>query len=499
MNFKTLKVMKTNRFYTAFLSISMILLIAGCDSFLEEDARNFLNPEAFYKSLSDAEGGLAGLYGAINPNLFVRSIHVVNQVNSDESWPWSFTAWDVGYDFTPDDAMPRNAWNVYYEGIKRANSFIQVLEHIDIDYPEELRNKMLGEAKFLRAFFYSFLVQYYGAVPLVEKPVSNKDDFYMERTPEDRVREFIKKDLYSAIASLPEKSAYAGKDISRASKGAAKVLLAKILLIENDWPNAKIIIDEIIASKEYELEEDIRDNWRTNNKHGKESIFEKDFESGYTPTLGHTLFQNSAPLGLRHPVTNQVIGGTQAGSSFSPFFFNSFDDIDTRKQLFFDPSKHTGAKGRYFTNKYFDPNVMFHAANSPVNYVAYRYADVLLMKAEIENELNSGPNNAAYEAINMVRDRANIPDLTANLSYNDFLNKVFEERQKELFYEGHRFLDLKRRGYNFTKERVESARIQLFQFMGFEGGFDVKETELLLPIPTTEMDANPNLIQNPEY
>lgn len=485
------------------LIISLIFIgVTGCEDFLEENPRNFIDPAKFYENEADAYAGLIGIYGGLGNDLYSRGIHVLNQHNTEEHWPWSMTAADVGFNYTPDYGFMNQVWPELYEEIKRANSFIDALENREVNFDVSLKARMLAEAKFLRAYTYSVLAQLWGDVPFLTNSVASEADFFQSGTPTSKIYEFLIVDLKEAINVLPGKSAYSGSDISRVNREAAKVLLAKIYMIEKDWTNAKVHVDEIIASGEYALEEDVLDNWRTANKHGKESIFEVDFAKGFQPRRGNSLFQNSGPRGLKHPLTGKVVGGLWAGVSFTPAFFNSFEDGDMRKQkLFFDPSSYSAEVGRYYTSKYFDPTVMDHGRDGPVNWVVYRYADVLLMKAEIENEISLEPNSAAYDAINMVRQRANATLLNSSesLSYEEFANSVFEERQKELFFEGSSFMDLKRRGYAYTKTRVEEARFELFDYIGYEGPFDVKEHEMVLPIPQSELDANPSLKQNPGY
>lgn len=493
-----------NKFLLAVLSL---FILSTCDNFLAEDPKNFINPEEFYTTQEDAEGGLTGVYAILRSGgLFAGNsdgIIFMNHKNSEYTWPWSMDSPDVGYiNYSPSYKSPINIWRDTYDGIKRTNNFIENLEGVEVDFPEPIKNQYIGEAKFLRALMYYYLVQFFGDVPLVTESFEGGSDYFVERNNSDEVWEFVKHDLNYSINNLPQKSQYSGSDISRASKGAAQTLLAKVHMILEEWAEAKQLIDSIIESGEYSLESDIVENWRTDSEHGPESIFEIQFASGFSPGMGNSLFQLSGPANFEHPITGNIVGGLWTGVAYSPEFFNSFEDEDLRKKkLFLDPETHAGPVGRYFTGKYFDPNVMFQGQwlNGPVNVVLFRYADVLLMKAEVENEVNNGPNVAAYDAIDQVRDRVNASKLDQNLSYNQFLDAVFDERAKELFYEGHRFFDLKRRGFEFLKNRVEPNRLNLFDYVGHTGSFEIQEYMLKLPIPINEMDANPHLTQNPGY
>ena len=490
--------MKRNIYSNTVKTILICIGIVGlssCEDFLKENPRNFINPESFYKKQADAEAGVTGIYEAVAARNFVNSVHVPNHNNSEETYPFNFSTYDIGYDFAADNVWADRIWSQCYEGIKRANSFIDVMEVQEVNFSETLRDRLVGEAKFLRAFFYYVLVQYMGDVPLMTTATLTAENFYPDRDPITDVWAFVKNDLQEAIPVLPHKSGYSGGDVSRVNREAARVLLAKVLMIENNWTAAKVQVDSVMTYGGYDLEENIANNWLTANEHGKESIYEVDYN---TAPFGNQLFQFSGPPSFKHPVTGGNVGNLFNGIAFSHFFYNSFSDVDTRKTLFIDTAQHGGPPARFFTNKYFDPSVMITTgANGPVNWVVFRYADVLLMKAEIENEINTGPTVAAYDAINEVRDRAQIPNLTAGLTYSQFLDSVFVERQKELFYEGHRFFDLKRRGYTFLTEHVVPAREDMINFVGFGGTFTIYESDMLLAIPVQELDANPNLEQNP--
>jgi len=497
--------MKTKNITKITILLSVLLLMfSSCEEFLQEEPKNFINPETFYSNQKDAESGLDGIYAIYRQQgLFIgQSLAFVNHMLSDYTYPWTFVGFEADYNFPSNMNQMKWIWGANYDGIKRATSYIDILENKDVNYPESIKNRYVAEAKFIRAMDYYYLVQCFGDVPLITKTYTTSDDFLVERDPANEVWEFVKQELVEAITALPSKSAYSGADISRANKEAAKMMLAKIYMIEKNWAQAKTLVDEIIASEEYDLEVDIRDNWREANEHGIESIFEIDFAQGMSPKMGNNLFNLSGPGGLKHPITGAKVGGTWTGLAYDKFFYQSFDDQDERKlKLFFDINTHSGPEGRYFTNKYFDPEVMSSGGwlNNPVNFVVFRYADVLLMKAEIENEVNGSPNNAAYEAINEVRARANISPLPQNMDYNTFVDAVFEERAHELFCEAHRYFDLKRRGVDYLKKIIEPSRARLFDWLDINLTVSITEDDLVLPLPLIELDANPNLTQNPGY
>ena len=477
--------------------VILIITVTGCEDFLKENPKNFINPQDFYENQSDAESGLSGVYAnMLARGIYTRHGSMAHVMYSDYTWPWSLSQ-ESGYNATPEFWL-FVIWDDNYEGIKRANNFIESLEAKKVNFSENLKNRYIAEAKFLRVLNYTYLLQWYGGVPIVTSTVM--DNYLVERDSESEGWDFVEAELNEVIPILPHKSEYLGMDVSRANKEAAKMALTKVYMVRQKWSEAKVLVEEIISSGEYQLETDILDNWNTSNEHGIESIYEVDCGSGFNPKLGNTLGGLGAPEGLIHPITGKIMGGAFTGVGFSPFFYDMFDTEDTRRtKCFYDTAMHGGPKGRFFCSKYFDPKVMqnFVTADNPTNFVVFRYADVLLMKAEIENELNNGPNVAAYQAIDAVRDRSNAPKLNRNFSYKEFLDAVFDERGRELFYEGHRFYDLKRRGYEFLKNRVEPARQALFDYVKYPVTFSIAEKNLKLPIPQTEIDANPKLVQNP--
>jgi starch-binding outer membrane protein, SusD/RagB family len=487
-----------NKTFCLMISL-LIILTTSCEDFLEEHTKSFINPNDFYTTQSDCESGLFGIYEALHlPGLYHQHALMAHVMHSEYTWPWSLEQ-ESGYNIRPDFWLYL-LWDNNYELIKRANILIENLEGKTVNFDEDIQMRYLSEAKFLRVLSYMHLVQWYGDVPLIT--TSFVEDYLVEKNPSSEVWDFIEQQLIEAIPYLPHKSSYSGSDISRANKEAAKMALAKAYMVRQKWSEAKALVDEIIASGEYELEIDIMDNWRTSNEHGIESIFEIDFASGLSPRQGQNASILCGPSNLIHPITGNIVSGGWTGIAVTHVFYNTFDDLDTRKyECFFDTAMHSGPVGRFYCSKYFDPTVMnsFAAWQGPVNFVVYRYADVLLMKAEIENELNIGPNADAYQAIDEVRERSNAPLIDRNLTYDEFLEEVFDERARELFFEGHRFFDLKRRGYEFLKNRVEPARLNLFDYVGYSGNWSIEEHELVLPIPQYEIDANPNLIQNSGY
>src|SRR5690606_16170370 len=164
------------------------------------------------------------------------------------------------------------AWQGAYHTIFRANLAIENIPGIDMD--ATLRDRSVGEARFLRGYTYLRLVQWFGDVPLITRPLSADEYYNQARTPVNEVYDFIEQDLLAAIDALPEKSEYADEDLGRATKGAARGMLAKLYMVKHDWDAAAEQCEAIIQSGEYNLLPRYGDIFLPQGEHADESIFE---------------------------------------------------------------------------------------------------------------------------------------------------------------------------------------------------------------------------------
>jgi len=332
-------------------------------------------------------------------------------------------------------------------------------------------------------------VQAFGDVPLVLTPTSDVVNVNIERTPTDEVYTQIINDLKDAdAANLPAKYTSSGT-IGRATSGAVKSILAKVYLTHKDYMNAALYAKQVIDSKTYSLFPDYKNVFPPENKNGQEHIFSAQYSCVKT-TYGSPMAENFS-IYFSYPIN-------QGGGVFNAdtLYVNSYLPGDYRKQVTIitqkvNPSNNqlVFARNGPCIDKYWDPSpcAEFGARN---NFIIIRYADVLLMYAEAENEL-SGPTVDAYDAINQVRTRARNGISSANpqnltgLSQSQFRDAVLQERGWELCYEGHRRWDLLRTGKYIST--LQAA------------GMPVSQTNLLYPIPQHQIDVNPALTQNPGY
>jgi hypothetical protein len=379
-------------------------------------------------------------------------------------------------------------WKQSYDAINTSNIAIDKIALIDASkIDEKVRQRLINEAKFLRALHYFNLVRWFGDVPIVlHEPASLKpEDLYVEKSPEAQVYDQIIKDLKDA-ENLP---APAQTEVGRASAGAAKSLLAKVYLTRKDWVNAALKSKEVINSNWYGLFDNFADVFNVATKNGKEHIFSAQFKgnSGYQ---GNSLASRSAPADV------PGINGDYADALNSAAgLYQSFANNDKRKAITFVTQMTSPTNGQLYTfapqlHKYYDPAVVGNQNQSSKNLPIIRYAEVLLISAEAINELN-GPTAEAYQAIDDVRNRAGIAkliDIAPALNADAFRDSVFQERRKELVFEYQRWFDLARRGPTYYVNTLKAAGKTL-----------AAARHVHFPTPQRELNLNPNLKQHPDW
>lgn len=415
----------------------------------------------------------------------------------------------------PSNSYVNSVWSGLFNGITRANDAIDKVE-ASSNVSADLKKRVVGEAKFLRAYYYFYLVQLWGEVPLV---LHNIDGSNTTRAAVDDVYAQIVEDLKDAVEFLPAVDEYSSADNGRATKGAAHAYLSKVYLVWGQTSDAAgdaaqkdrfresvNYADLVINSGKYQLQEDFLDNWSIPN--GKESIFATQHIKGQASASdgGNHLVHCSFANGFSNTSLPHVYPSTDK-------WYYDFDDRDQRKkgtyvkELYNPTTESVFVFDRIRFRKYIDTTDVVSSANTRnINRTIIRYAEVLLLKAEAINELNGAPNAEAYEAINQVRRRAfkhfpvtdpSADDLPAGLDYNAFKEKIQEERVFELTYEQNRKTDLIRwriyvktlrdavdNGYVDPEYRKQDAKLKHYRF----------------PIPKSQRDINPDgLWQNWGY
>jgi len=387
------------------------------------------------------------------------------------------------------------AWSGHYQLIFRANLAINNIPGIDMD--EELRNRLVGEAKFLRAYTYFRLVQWFGDIPLVTSSLSQDEYYNQTRTSKEVVYDLIEQDLLDAIAVLPEKSDYPAADLGRATKGAARGMLAKLYMVKQQFADAIVQCDSIILSGEYMMLTRYSDNFLRVGEHGAESIFEISAVAEQAAIAGPGATPFNMVQGVRG-VPNLGFGFNRPSDDLVA----DYEAGDPRRQATIiyvgevlpDGSTIVQDNPEVLNERYNQKAwVPAHAGlndNGPGNIRILRYSDILLLAAEAYNE--EGNPGKALEYLNLVRARARgnnnfiLPDITT-MDKTELREILYHERRVELAMEQHRWFDLARWG-------------RLADVMPLVQPNFVASKHILLPIPQSEIDLTGGaLVQNNGY
>jgi len=495
---------------TKLLSVLGVLVALGgatsCDSFIAPNPSDVLTPEHFYKTSSDAVAGVNSIYEAVKWTYWL-GFWYISDIATDDIIAGPRFGSDghrmSNYIFNSGEGAIQGAWGGSYWWINRANTVLDRVPSISMD--TALRTRLLGEAHFLRALAYFNLVRWYGDVPLLEHEVKSLTGLKVSRTPAAQLYGVIVQDLQNAIATLP--ASYSGGDVGRATKGAAKALLAKVYLTRQDWTNAARLAGQVMDSGGYALLPNYKDIFKIATEiTNKESIFEVNYDGTLDPGAGsiHTLFS----------ISSGFPGGDAYGlMTVTPSLANLFAATDKRgKNATFIDTGYVDALGD--TVRWNDPPVNYgptflkyldqtdfqnmHARawqKQSNNWIVLRYADVLLMYAEAVNEGGTATSGTAEAALNLVRTRAGILTVSG-LPQAAFRDSVRLDRRREFVFEGQRWFDLSRWGIVDAAIRAKTTEVHAIATL--ETGVHGAPSNLL-PIPRSELDINPNLKQNPGW
>ena len=485
--------MKTTNIFFSLL-VASLLSLPSCDV-LEQIPESDITSVNFWKTPQDAESGLIAVYNQFRSSVY-RSFELGEGRSDNLEIP---PKW--GYEMINPQAMEFNnnivdansgycTWGNYYNVVTRANEVIHYTATIPFANADD-KNRILGEAHFLRAYAYFTLARNWGAVPLINEPFFTQgENMYVQRTAIDKIYEQIVGDLTIAEQNLPAKRS---DQRIRVTKAAAQTLLCDVLLtraytsfaVSDDIERVLTKADAVLANPNYKLMEGDKyaDIFRLGNT--SESIFEvwADYTQNATnsfcnyflpraynksrPYGGETLMLPSRsldkaflsePEDLRYPTTIATVSGEEA----------KYYDDNVKNMKY--GNKYLGTVTILGTQRYSDDNI-----------IVYRLSDVILMKAEAL--LKSGKAAEALDLVNKIRERAGL-EVKTMTSVSDVFYLLLEERRKEFAFEGKRWYDLVRTG-KVKEFKQEPEFIQ---------------ERFLLAVPQGEIDKNPNLLpQNPTY
>ena len=506
--------------------------ISSCDEFLTEKPESFLSEDQYYKTQTDAINAVNAVYFFLNSG------------GTSVQTPYN-TLFNTGMNMAGDDEDPGpgatnpdvrslavlahsstnlriyELWQQHYAAIKKANV---VLEKIpDIQFDDALKQRLIGETKFLRALYYFNLVRLYGEVPLIleYQKFVDAQAYAIAKSTQPQVYAQIEKDLTEAAAILP--ATYASPNIGRATSGAAKALLAKVYLTQGSLPlridaqyqKAVSKAEEVLSAIDggtgnygYDLVADYSQVFLPAFKNNKEHIFSAQFKSN-SLNQGN----NESPRailsgipGLNGNYAHMVRFYTKGDDKFFSVY-KLYKAGDKRRDVTFVRNFTSPTNGRKyglpiantavagdstpFWNKWWDPASTAVTNQSSANVAIIRYAELLLIHAEAENEAN-GPTEKAYKSLNRVRLRAGLPALEAGLTKDQFREAVYLDRRLELTYEYQRWFDL-------IRQRDAAGKSTFVANLKLVGKTNAAEKHRFYPLPQSEIDNNNLLVQNPDW
>lgn len=510
-----------NKKTSIFISgVLMIATLTGCEKFLEKKDPSNLNPDAYYTIPEHAEASIAAAYSNTRfigggAGIFANNFSMLEMVTGtakSETGQNSDLNNLIGLGYNGDNLFVRNWWNGLYGVIAQTNLTLQKVPGIN-PMDEAQKKRILGEARFLRAWAYFYLVRLYGDIPLILQPVdATSESLYPGRVSSATVYDSILVDLTAAEAAGLSITVTTG----RVSLGAVKSLLAEVYLTmagaplnkgASHYTLAAAKANEVITSGSFSLFPTYNDLHTVGQENRGEHIFQIQYLVGVAENpMQAILIPNFKAVSAY---------GTEVGSTVpTTQFYNSFEAGDKRlaeRDGFFYTSYYNEGNGALkslsapYIYKHFD--VLAHGtggvagtAQSSLNWNQIRYAQVLLTYAEAQNETSAGgPNAAAWNALKAIRDRAGLTTpAQGTFTQATFRDAVLRERAHELCYEGITWFDMIRtkKAYNELTNAMESFIGHKFP----DNGAVLAEKHLLFPLPTAEMRNNPKLTpQNPGY
>jgi starch-binding outer membrane protein, SusD/RagB family len=506
--------------------IYYILILTGIFSCttLEEDPQSFLSTDQFYKTSDDAVAAVNAIYFSLNNNqpegqhqmygsLFNTAMDMAtDDLTSGPGTPNPNVRSLAILTHTSTNIRIIQMWQQQFFAINRANAALERIPSIEMNQP--LKDRLLGEALFLRALFYFNAVRLFGDVPLLlkDQTVLPLNQLQVPRTPKEQVYAQIISDLTQSVDHF---SVGATGEPGRATAGAAKSLLAKVYLTTREWSKAVATAEEVIEGPYgYDLFENYSHVFLPAYKNGKEHIFSAQFKS-FAQGQGHASTPRSIYTGipgLKGSYGDQVTFYQEGDDAFFSIY-KLYTEKDKRRDVTFVKHFVSPTNGKKyglpinnpavasdstpFFNKYWDPGAISNTNESAANTPILRFAEILLIHAEAENELN-GPTLKAYTSYNRVRQRAGLDPLDG-LSKDQFRDSLYLDRRLELVYEFQRYFDLIRQtGSEFTGVGPEGRGTLLINLQK-AGKTNVASRHYLFPIPYDEMVRNPKLTQNPEW
>ncbi|PST83121.1 RagB/SusD family nutrient uptake outer membrane protein [Pedobacter yulinensis] len=600
--------MKKNYTYILLALFSVSVTFSACEKYLDKSPEEDITIEEAFRQRKYAEAFLVDIYAGLPNEIYFTDMIDINPfiVASDEMnvpWPEKFPK-----------MMNKGSWNAFnvagqiyknmYEGIRKANIFLKYIEltPLSTEFTAVTRDRWIGEARFLRAFYHFQLMRIYGPVPIMDYAAGVADDFtQIKRRPMEECVAFVASECDRAASMLPM-NVVENRDLGRPTAAAALALKARLLLynasplwngnpdyapvadkqgmklfsqtyVADKWnlaaAAAKTCIEQCEAAgyKLFDRYADPVKNYQqlfleNNNSEvlfarnsGRDNWMEKSAFpgslggwNGWNPTQNqidaYNMADGSVPItgygSDGAPVINPLSGYVESGYAttahpagrwmadtrnmyvnrdprfYATINFNGAFFIDRRVQFWSTGADGRGNAGRdynttgYLLKKFIDPGVsLIQGRSSLKTWIYFRLGEFYLNYAEALNEAG-GPAPAVYDAVNRIRNRAGMPNLPANLSAQEMRERIRNERRVELAFETHRYFDTRRwkistqtdNGpiYGLNVAAGTSLKDDVFyRRMLVESRIFQGPKHYLFPIPQSEIDKSPNLVQNPGW
>ncbi len=507
-----------------YTTVIVLMLLSGCKKdFLNLTPDSEANAEDFYQTAEQFQQAVNGVYQPLRSTVG-ESGFIMGEMRSDNTH-YDYYAPDRGIhiirrenidDFIDDS---QNQWtneyyNTCYVGIARANTVLTRIESVEFD--QAAKDQIIGETKFLRAYYYFNLVRYFGGVPLFLTEVEKEADAFLPRSSAEEVYAQIISDAKDAVEKLPVPTF---PQNGRANKGSASTLLAEVYMTRKEFAVAEPLLRSV-TTMGYGLLPTYSDAFQLGNKNSRESVFEIQFMMGdqgqqsmftywFVPKAANVelitgVASNTLNFGGWNVPTDNMLMTYEQGDSRKDASIGIAEGIIGSDGSFIIQASRSiegyvvpaGKVAKPFVKKYLHPHS--RERNTDDNWPVYRYSNVLLMLAECLNEVGNSGDALTY--VNQVRKRAgaNLPNIVeaGKVALGDI---IAHERRVELAFENHRWHDLVRTGKAIEVMNAHGTQMKAAYNFISPSAYNVTPDRLIFPIPYLEMQLNKALTQNPGY
>ncbi len=498
--------MKKNIIY--FFGLVSLWGATSCSNFLDIAPENAVVPSNFFNSESDFRQAVDGAYAPLQGLYNSQSSWAMGEMRSDN------THFFYNIDFRSpipeeidmfvsgsENPVSADRYYANFDIVARTNQVLAEIDNVTLD--QEVYNNLKGQVLFLRALAYFDLVRYYGGVPLHLEPATDLASASLPRSSAESVYQQIIADASQAAELLPGKNA---QEAGRATSGSALTLLADVYITLKNWNEASTALSRING---YSLLADYAALYDPANKNNAESVFEVQYLEGTALGLHSSFPYAFVPLTVNHAQLTLGPSGSQSASGSgwnipTNDLIAAYEDRAKDQRFSASIAFHSGPSlisdtsyvNLPYIKKYQHRHSIFGQSNQ--NFPIYRYSEVLLMRAEVANEL--GDTQDALNYLNQVRQRAGLDDFTGG-NQEAIRSAIFRERRIELAFENKRWLDLVRSGKAIEVMNAHGADLKRnsLYFYLTPATYSLTPNDLLFPIPFLEMQVNPELEQNPGY